>query len=145
VSPRVALIADADVPVQLVARALVSLRKAGMPHTLLAGLTKEGTLLGVPLRVVLPSVDGPGAAPDLRLRVRLGGYSLDVGRGVIDIPRVKDESGFRFDVAALRSAAASRAPRTAAVSFMADVSTEQLMVALFHVTPSRAPVDLVIQ
>jgi hypothetical protein len=143
--PSAALLADADVPAQQVARALVSLRSAGVGLTLLAARTSDGALLGVPLRVVLPSVDGPLAQSDLKLRVRLGGYSLDVGRGVVDIPRVRDESGLRFDLPSLRSAVATRAPRSAAVSFMTDVPTEQVLLALFYVTPSREPVDLVIQ
>ncbi|HKU40567.1 MAG TPA: hypothetical protein VJR89_20545 [Polyangiales bacterium] len=142
---RVALVADSDVSAQLVARALVSLRKAGMPQLVLAARTKDGSLLGVPLRVVLPTIDQPGSTPDLKLRVRLGGYSLDVGHGTVDIPRVRDESGYHFDLAALQNAAKARAPKTAAVSFMPEVATEQVLKAMFHVTPERAPVDLVIQ
>jgi hypothetical protein len=142
---RAALVADAAVPSQFVARALVSLRKAGVPQLVLASRSQDGTLFGAPIRVVLPTVDKPGATPDLKLRVRLGGYSLDVGRGVVDIPRVRDETGFHFDLAALRTAAAKRAPKSAAVSFMSDVATEQVLHAVFNVTPARAPVDLVIQ
>jgi hypothetical protein len=141
----VALVADSDVPVQLVARTLVSMRKAGVPQLMLAVRTKDGSLFGVPLRVVLPALDSAGATPDLKLRVRLGGYSLDVGHGTIDIPRVRDASGFHFDLAALHSAAKARAPRSAAVSFMSEVATEQVLMAMFHVTPARAPVDVVIQ
>ncbi|HKP62118.1 MAG TPA: hypothetical protein VJV78_35545, partial [Polyangiales bacterium] len=141
----VALVADTDVSAQLLTRALVSMRKAGVPQMLLAARTKDGSLLGVPLRVVLASVDPPGATPDLRLRVRIGGYSLDVGHGTVEIPRVRDASGSHFDVAALHSAAKARAPRSAAVSFMPEVATEQVMTAMFHVTPERAPVDVVIQ
>ncbi len=142
---RATLVVEPGTPSQLVACALVSLRKAGLSQALLIGPAQDGARLGVPLRVVLPDRDPPSATPDLKLRVRLGGYSLDAGRGTKDIPRVRDESGFHFDVAALRSAIATRAPRSAAVSFMLDVPTEQVLLALFSATPAHAPVDLLIR
>jgi hypothetical protein len=144
-NPQVALVADTDVSAQLLARALVSMRKAGLPQLLLVARTKDGSLLGVPSRVVLPTDAPAGATPDLRLRVRLGGYSLDVGHGMVDIPRVRDASGFHFDLVALQSAAKKRAPRSAAVSFMSEVATEQVLMAMFYVTPERAPIDVLIQ
>lgn len=142
---RALLVADAGLTSQLPARALVSLRKAGAQSLTLAARTRDGALLGTPIRLVLPTVDTPGDTADLKMRVRLGGYSLDVGHGVTDIPRVRDESGLHFDVAALAAQAAARAPRSAAVSFMPDVAIEQVLVALFQVTPSRTPIDLLIQ
>jgi hypothetical protein len=141
---RALLVADAGISSQLATRALVSLRKAGAQSLLVAAYTQDGALLGLPIRVVLPGVDALDA-PDLKLRVRLGGYSLDVGRGPREIARVRDGSGLRFDVAALRAQAAARAPRSAAVSFMPDVAVEQLLLAMLQVTPSRTPIDLVIQ
>ena len=94
---------------------------------------------------MIPTVDPVANSPDLKLRVRLGGYSLDVGHGVTDIPRIRDESGLHFDVTALRARAAARTPRSAAGSFMPDVATEQVLLALLQIAPSKSPIDLVIQ
>jgi hypothetical protein len=111
----------------------------------LATSTKEGALLRAQVRIVIPTVDSVSDSVDLKLRVRLGGYSLDVGHGVTDIPRIRDESGLRFDLTALRARAMARAPRSAAVSFMPDVATEQVLLALLQIAPSKSPIDLVIQ
>jgi hypothetical protein len=139
------LVADAGITSHLPARALVSLRKAGARELLVAACTKDGALVASPIRLVLASVDPAGETPDLKLRVRLGGYSLDVGHGVTDIPRVRDETGWRFDLPALHAQVSARPPRTAAVSFMTDVAAEQLIQAMREVAPSKAPIDLVIQ
>jgi hypothetical protein len=142
---RALLVVEPSVPALIPARALVSLRKAGATQLVFAGCTKEGALLRSQVRVVIPTVDPAGASPDLKLRVRLGGYSLDVGRGVTDIPRIRDDSGLRFDVAGLRARATARAPRSAAVSFMPDVAAEQILIALLQIAPLKSPIDLVIQ
>jgi hypothetical protein len=142
---RVLLVAEPTSASLLPARALVSLRKAGATHLVLATCTKEGALLRAQVRIMIPTVDPVANSPDLKLRVRLGGYSLDVGHGVTDIPRIRDESGLHFDVTALRARAAARTPRSAAVSFMPDVATEQVLLALLQIAPSKSPIDLVIQ
>jgi hypothetical protein len=139
------LVADAGITSQLPARALVSLRKAGARELFVAACTKDGALVASPIRLVLATVDPAAETPDLKLRVRLGGYSLDVGHGVTDIPRVRDEAGWHFDLPALHAQVSKRTPRTAAVSFMTDVAAEQLVQAMREVMPSKAPVDLVIQ
>lgn len=139
------LVADAGITAQLPARALVSLRKAGAKEMFFAATTKDGTLVASPIRLVIATVDSETQNPDLKLRVRLGGYTLDLGRGVTDIPRVRDDAGWQFDVAALHSQVRGRPPRTAAVSFMTDVAVDQLLRAVQEVAPSRAPIDLVIQ
>lgn len=140
-----ALVVETGVTALLPARALVSMRKAGIANLLFAARTKDGLLLGVPVHIVIPTAETPGPDADLKMRVRLGGYSLDVGHGTEDIPRVRDESGWQFDVPALRAKAVARKPRSAAVSFMPDVATEHVLIGLWNVTLQQTPVDLLIQ
>jgi hypothetical protein len=142
---RALLVAETGMASALPARALVSLRKAGAQQLSFAACTKDGTLLGAPIRVVIATSESSGETPDLKLRVRLGGYSIDVGHGVTDIPRVRDDAGLHFDVTTLHAQAAARSPRSAAISFMPDVAAEQVLLAMLQVVPSRAPIDLVIQ
>jgi hypothetical protein len=142
---RALLIAENGVGSQLPARALVSLRKAGATQLSFAARTQDGALLGAPIRLVISGLDPATDSADLKLRVRLGGYSIDVGHGITDIPRVRDDAGLHFNVSALSVQAATRAPRSAAVSFMPDVAADQLLLAMLQVAPSRGPIDLLIQ
>ena len=133
-----------SVPAHVLGRVLISLDKAGVHQLALLGRAPDGSLLDAPLHVTFAGIS-PIPATELKLRIRLGGYSLSLGGATLDIPRVKGEAGWHFDVERLRAAAEKRIVKSAAVSFMADVAAEQVLVALFQVRPGKNPVELVVQ
>jgi hypothetical protein len=137
--------ASADVPSHIFGRLLVSLTKAGIATPIVIGRTSGGDWIGEPVHVTLASPDAPGPIADIRLRIRLGGYTLRVGDRISDLPRVPDAAGYHFDVPRLSAALAHSTARSAAVSFMGDLASRQLEAALLCLPKSAQRVELLVQ
>ncbi|HMI89824.1 MAG TPA: hypothetical protein VK509_00595 [Polyangiales bacterium] len=117
------------------AHVLASWKRAGVGGELLlsAAGNREGRAQVVQL---WSDADGGPEAP-LGMRVRLGGYSLKQGQApTLDIPRVRTDVGWRFDLARLDSQARSQRYPLARVSFMADVAAEDLIAAVLQLAPA---------
>lgn len=135
---------DHAVPAHVVGRVFLSLRRAGHERAAIVARDADGVALGVPLRVVVgPEVDSMRPRPDVQVRVRLGGYSLKLGSWSLDIPRVRRETGFRFDTDSLQQRVSRRRIRSAAVSFMGDVAVGNVMAAMWRVAPDADRLNLV--
>ena len=132
-------------PTLLWARVLVSLVKAGASRTFVLGRSQSDALTSVQVHLVQTGYAEPIPATELKLRVRLGGYTVKLLDVTQDIPRYQDETGYHFDQAGLVRALSPRKLRTAAVSYMGDVAVEQLVWALFSVPRLPQPVELIIQ
>jgi hypothetical protein len=119
----------------VLAHVLASWKRAGAGAQLL--LSAAGNRLGRVEPVQLWSdADGGPEAP-LGMRVRLGGYSLKQGEApTLDIPRVRTDAGWRFDLATLDSQVRSQRYPAARVSFMADVAAEDLIAAVMQLSPA---------
>lgn len=137
--------ASADVPSHVFGRLLVSLTKAGIATPVVIGRTSSGEWVGEPVHVTLASPDAPGPIADIRLRIRLGGYTLRVGDLVSDLPRVQDAVGYHFDVPKLSAALARSTAHSAAISFQGDLASRQLEAALFCVPKGVQRVELLVQ
>jgi hypothetical protein len=137
--------ASADTPSHVFGRLLVSLSKAGVAAPVVIGSTAAGDWVGVPVHVTLTSPDAPGPIADIRLRIRLGGYTLRVGNLVSDLPRVQDGAGYHFDLPRLSAALAKSTAHSAAISFMGDLAARQLQAALFCLPKSLQRVELLVQ
>jgi hypothetical protein len=132
-------------PTLLWARVLVSLVKAGASQLFVIGRTPQGAFVSAPVHLVQMGYAEPVPNTELKLRVRLGGYTVKLPDATQDIPRFQDETGYHFDQEGLRRSLSARKLRTAAVSYMGDVAVEQLVWALFCVPPLGQPVELIIQ
>ncbi|MDD9943010.1 MAG: hypothetical protein OXU20_18360 [Myxococcales bacterium] len=134
------------VPSHILGRALLSLRRAGFDKPAIIGPGQRGGPQGVPLRVMAASeVEALRPQPQVLLRVRLGGYSLRMGFGLMDIPRIRGDKGFSFDTAALEDRVSRRKIRSAAVSFMGNVAVENLLAAVWRVAPEGNSLNFVVQ
>jgi hypothetical protein len=139
---RVAVGATADAQAHLLGRVLLSLRRAGRDHTWLLARSEGGFARGARVALVSKRSDDLRDAP-LRVRVRLGGYSLHVGGDYHDIPRIRDDQGLRFDLVTLERELSSQHVARADVSFMADVASGNLTPAVFGVARRSEAVRLV--
>ena len=134
--PMVAAIGvEPDTNAHVLAHVLASWKRSGTPAELL--LSAAGNQLGRVQPVQLWSdADGGPEAP-LGMRVRLGGYSLKQGQSpTLDIPRVRTDVGWRFDLATLDNQVRSQHYPTARISFMADVAAEDLISAVLQLSPA---------
>jgi hypothetical protein len=138
----VALGATPDAPAHLIARVLHSVRGAGAHAAWLLARSQDGAAMAVPMEVV--TTEDPTKPASLYLRIRLGGYTVKMGNQEGDIPRVKLEDGWRFDLASLDAAVAGRTVNTAEVSFMGDLAAQHLVEAAFRVAPENNALRLVI-
>lgn len=138
----VALGAAPDAPAHLIWRVLLSIRGAGAHPGWLLARSTDGVTQAIAMETINAS-DEPKPA-NVYLRVRLGGYTVKIGQQESDIPRVKVDEGWRFDLPALDTALAGRAVRSAEVSFMGDLAAQHLVEAAFRVVPENAALRLVI-
>jgi hypothetical protein len=138
---RLVVMADDSVQAHVLARALVSLpeRSAGADVSLLTRNAK-GELQARPIEIARSDA----SSPNLRVRVRLGGYSLYVGSHFEDIPRVKTESGFSFDRAALAQRLAAQQGSPVQISFMPEVTSQEVLAALSSTAGGSQRVQLMI-
>jgi hypothetical protein len=67
--------------------------------------------------------------------VRQGGYSLRREGRLIDLPRVREDEGLRFDLAGLEERAAAGRAQTAALRYMSSVEWRHVLDAAFHLRP----------
>lgn len=142
---RVGVTSTGGMDAHVLGRTLLSLRVAGCEHAELVGRDEHGAAMGVPLEVIAgPEVDKLRPLPTVRLRVRLGGYSLGLPGGTQDIPRVREPTGFRFDTGTLEGQMARRGKATASVSFMADVQSQNLLAAMWRVAPEQRALKVLI-
>lgn len=138
---RLVVMADDSVQAHVLARALVSLpeRSASADVSLLTRNAK-GELQARPIEIARSDA----SSPNLRVRVRLGGYSLYVGSQFEDIPRVKTENGFSFDRAALAQRLAAQPGSPVQISFMPEVTSQEVLAALSSTGGSSQRVQLMI-
>ncbi|MBN1652442.1 MAG: hypothetical protein JXA30_01565 [Deltaproteobacteria bacterium] len=141
----VALGPGRDVPAHIIGRVLLSLRPLSVKEISMLGLGEDGSPHTVPMQVVSTREIDEMNPAQVNLRIRLGGYTLKLGLGSKqDIPRIKGETGFQFDLDTLAAKVGERGHRSAEVSFMGDVRSESLVAAMFRVAPDNDPVRLVI-
>jgi hypothetical protein len=133
-----------DIPAHVVARVLLSLRPLGITDVYMLGVDGDGSTNTVPLQFISPKEAEEMGPAQVNLRIRLGGYTLKIGVAKTDIPRVKGEEGFEFDVNTLAAKVRNQSYRTAEVSFMGNVSSESLVAGMFQVAPDKDPVRLII-
>jgi hypothetical protein len=137
---RLVVLADDSVQAHVLARALVSLpARSDTADVSLLTRNAKGELQARPIEIAR----GDASSPNLRVRVRLGGYSLYVGSHFEDIPRVKTDNGFSFDRAALAQRLAAQQGSQVQISFMSEVTSQEVMAALSTTNTSR-PVQLMI-
>jgi len=138
---RLVVMADDSVQAHVLARALVSLpeRSTAADVSLLTRNSK-GELQARPIEIARADA----SSPNLRVRVRLGGYSLYIGSHFEDIPRVKTDSGFLFDRAALAKRLATQQGSPVQISFMSEVTTQEVLAALSSTADGSQRVQLMI-
>jgi hypothetical protein len=138
---RLVVLADDSVQAHVLARALVSL-PAGSDVADVSLLTRnpKGELQARPIEIARSDA----SEPNLRVRVRLGGYSLYVGSHFEDIPRVKTDSGFTFDRAGLAQRLAAQQGSPVQISFMPEVTSQEIMAALSSTASTSQRVQVMI-
>jgi hypothetical protein len=138
---RLVVMADDSVQAHVLARALVSLPE-GSASADVSLLTRnpKGELQVRPIEIARSDA----SSPNLRVRVRLGGYSLYIGSHFEDIPRVKTETGFSFDRAALAQRLAAQQGSPVQISFMPEVTSQEVLAALSSTGASSQRVQLMI-
>ncbi|MDH5673669.1 MAG: hypothetical protein OEZ06_16050 [Myxococcales bacterium] len=129
----------------LLGRVLLSVQASGRDDALLLSRDGAGFARGTPVGFVLhrQKKGDPNAAP-LRLRVRLGGYSLHRGDDYRDIPRVRAGESLHFDLVTLDAILAESREPVADISFMSGVGADNLAAALFRVAHGQRAVRLVL-
>ncbi|MFW5921215.1 MAG: hypothetical protein ACOCUS_05190 [Polyangiales bacterium] len=140
---RIAFGATPSTPAHVLARVLKSAEEAQMQPAALAGIGEADTLRGVPVKLVRARHAGD-LSSQVRVKVRLGGYSLVTPRGSTDLPRVRDEQGLRFDVAGLLARAEAEPIDSAQLDFMTVVSSGPVTAAAFRIAPEKQPQTLVL-
>jgi hypothetical protein len=143
-APSAAVAAISGVPALLVGRLLAALSHAGVARPLLMGRAEDDSMLGVPVHVFVADADGQGPRTDVKVRVRLSGYSLQHGGTFLNLPKLKTEHGYHFDGEGLRAALANGMGGSAAVSYITDVAAENVLLAVSRVQSGRAPVELIV-
>jgi hypothetical protein len=134
-----------EVQAHVIGRVLLSLRPLGIDEIYMLGLGEDGSPSTIPMQIVSSREVEEMKPAQVNLRIRLGGYTLKLGFGSKeDIPRIKGEEGYRFDVGTLAAKVGERRYRSAEVSFMGAVSSESLVAAMFQVVPDKDPIRLVI-
>jgi len=128
-------------PAHLLARVLVSLVQAGAQTTQLLSRTQAGQLTSVPTHVVFAGLREAQEPIDLNLRVRMSGYVVRAGESEVEIGRSSDG----YDVAALARTLSRRRFQTVGVSFVSDVTTDNLFAALAQLPASDRPVHVLLR
>jgi hypothetical protein len=128
-------------PAQLVGRVLAALSGSGFGEPWWVGRSVDGNLVGVVLHVTNASAPSSNA---LTLRVHSAGYTLHSGAKTLEIPRIKVNGTYQFDLDRLRNALSKHQAGTARVSFADDVAAEQVLMALVRVANEAQPVELVV-
>ena len=125
---RIALAIAPDVEAHVVVRTMLSMLRANAPPTALVARGADGSLRGVTVRVARTADAGTS---DVRVRVRLGGYSVARGpRGrEQSVPRIRVEGEWAFDREALRTQLASRPYASAQLDAMGAVPAAELVHA----------------
>jgi hypothetical protein len=129
----------------LLARVLVSLAQAGAQSTQLLARTQLGQVTSVPTHVVFAGLRDAQHPVDLTLRVRMGGYLLRQGESEIELARVTEAGASRYDVAGLGRALSRRRFQTVGLSFVADVTADNLFAALAQLPPSEHAVQMLLR
>ena len=144
VAVRVGVGPDPAVPAHVLGRAMLSLQRVTKAAVVLLAATQSGEPTALPLEIVAGSSADSLSRAQLRLRVRLGGYTLKLARGDMDIPRVRTDEGLSFDAETLSGTVAKGRYNAADISFMSGVASEHLVVAMFQVAPRSKSVRLLI-
>ncbi|HEX7480640.1 MAG TPA: hypothetical protein VF331_22760 [Polyangiales bacterium] len=135
-----------DTSALMLARILISLKRAGRDSAIVVGRSASQTEVAQAVRLVNTTLPETAAPEQLSLYVRLGGYSLRMPGNVAahNIPRVQDAQGFRFDTATLGQALAGKRVESSQLSFMSGVASEPLTLALFELGRSSQLLELVL-
>lgn len=137
----VAVAARADAELDVVARVLLSVHGAGAAPALLVSAQGSADVRALPVEIVR---QGDDALADLSLRVRLGGYSVELGGAEQELPRVRSDAGLHFDLEALQSTLARAQAKRARVSFMHGTQTQTLLKALACVAAASPRIELLL-
>jgi hypothetical protein len=142
--PTLGIVITEETSTEHFSRVLLSVRRAGLSEARLLGPGPDGTFVSAPLHVVRDR-DSVQSRP-VRVRVRLGGYTLYIGREGQDIPRVRngEDDHVEFDVPSLLSAVGERDHTSASVSYMSTVEAAPLIASIFAVAPPQGAVDVVV-
>ncbi len=136
---RVGITAEDEVAALTVSRVILTMTRAelGLPDLIARG--EAGEARSIPIELVT----GEDVDADLALFVRLGGYTLRRGPRSLDIPRVRDASGLRFDTDTLERSARAAHASTAALRYMGVVGWGTVLEAAFRLESSE-PLALVL-
>jgi len=137
---RVGLAASSGVPSIQISRVLLSMVRAGMSGPALLGRGQSGELRSLPVELRM----GDDQSQPVELFVRMGGYTLERRGRSLDIPRVRDEAGLHFDVAALERAARDHGDSPAALRYMGVVEWGVVLDAAFHLRSEPGDLHLVL-
>lgn len=141
----VGVVPASGTPAHLLARVLVSLAQAGAETTQLLARTPLGQLTSVPIEVVFAGVRESNRTADLSLRVRMGGYVVRMGDSEIELKRVTEGATSRYDVAGLGRALSRRRFQTVGLSFVSDVTADNLFDALAQLPANDHPVQMLLR
>lgn len=144
----VALVIEPGTPAHRLGRVLASARRAGHDRLLVMGQAADGSAVAETVRIEGQdeiSADVTERA-QVAVRVRLGGYTLyeRERREREEIPRVRDERGFRYDDAALAARLGSLRMPSSQLSFMGEVAADQVMVALLEAARTSRSLGVVL-
>ena len=138
---RFAFAATPGTPAHVLARVLRSAFAADLAPVGLLVADEDRTARLVPVDVVARPVSLAAGQTEraLQVRVRLGGFTLRVGRRVREVPRVRSERGLRFDYDALVAASRNGQYRRTVVDYMTAAPSEVVLGALVHLAaPGRS-------
>jgi hypothetical protein len=138
----IALAPAPDAPLHVLVRILLTLESAGITPTHVALRAADGTLAMTPIRVVHAAALG---AVDLSVHLRLGGYTVQRGRGrEVSLPRVRGSSGLEFDHASLERTLRERPPASVAIDGMTSVAGSEIVQTARIAEASGASVTIVL-
>lgn len=136
----IAIAPRAEAPAHVIARVLASAQRAGRSPGLLARRAPDGTLRAVP--IALADRDEVGAAGDVVVRVRMGGYGVARGRGrEQSVPRVRGSDGtLGFDLEGLQTMLDRIPRRRTVLDAMPSLLAHDLLDAAFRIAGPESPV-----
>jgi|GEM_PF-5968437 len=141
----VGIVPASGTPAHVLARVLVSLVEAGAQATQLLSRTQLGQLTTVPINVLYAGLRDAKQPADLSLRIRMSGYVVRTGDSEHELARVTEGGAARYDVAGLGRALSRRRFQTASLSFVPDVTADNLFDALAQLPPSERPVQMLLR
>jgi hypothetical protein len=141
----VGIVPASGTPAHLLARVLVSLAEAGAEVTQLLARTQLGQLTSVPVHVLFPGLRNAKTPADLSLRVRMGGYVIRAGDSETELKRITAGGTARYDISGLARALGRRRFQTASLSFVPDVTADDLFDVLAQLPPSQQPVQVLLR